>query len=145
MYETSFTENDVRMLAHHFLIKHYHRSIITGKIHAAIEAPTLKGKLADGFYAFRRTHDTVYVATLECKKDLKSGVRKTLHPKKLINAVLLFAGIANILFFIFWFRYNQLLGLYLEPLTIIFIVLLFIFLYFLSQRQYDKYSHRHSH
>lgn len=130
MYSNFFNEDDVRMIAHHHLQWHYRNSKIIGDIYAETEAKTKKGKFADGFYAFRRTHNTIYVASLECKKELDSNsLGFMIHPKRLVRWILILASIFNIGFFILWFHYNQLLGLYLEPLTIALVVLFFVFLY----------------
>jgi hypothetical protein len=134
-----FNENDVRMIAHHFLQYHYRNSKIVGEIYAETEAKTKAGKFADGFYAFRRTHNTVYVASLECKKELdSSSLDFIIHPKKMVSWILFIATVFNIGFFILWFKYNQLLGFYLEPLTIAMVVLLFLALYRFTEEYFIK-------
>jgi hypothetical protein len=134
-----FNENDVRMIAHHFLQYHYRNSNIVGEIYAETEAKTKKGKFADGFYAFRRTHNTIYVASLECKKELdSSSLDFIIHPKKMVSWILFIATVFNIGFFILWFKYNQLLGFYLEPLTIAMVVLLFLALYRFTEEYFIK-------
>jgi hypothetical protein len=138
-FSNNFNENDVRMIAHEYLQWHYRKSDIIGGIYAETEAKTKAGKFADGFYAFRRTHNTIYIASLECKKELDStSLDFRIHPERLVRWILIFASVFNIGFFILWFQYNKLFGLYLEPLTIVLIVLFFLFLYRFTEKYFIK-------
>jgi hypothetical protein len=138
-FSNNFNENDVRMIAHEYLQWHYRKSDIIGGIYAETEAKTKAGKFADGFYAFRRTHNTIYIASLECKKELDStSLDFRIHPERLVQWILIFASVFNIGFFILWFQYNKLFELYLEPLTIVLIVLFFLFLYRFTEKYFIK-------
>jgi hypothetical protein len=138
-YDT-FNENDVRNIANEYLLWHYRNSKIIGEIYTSeTEEKTKAGKFPDGFHAFRRTHNTICVVTLECKKELDStSLGFKIHPERLTKWILITASIFHVLFFILWFKYNQFFGLYLEPITFILSLLTFWFLYSFTKKFFVK-------
>lgn len=136
----SFNEKHVQQIAHDFLIRDYEIANATNKgIYEKMEAYTINDNRADGFLAIRTSSDSIFTVSLECKRDLSSGsLRWVIHPRKLIYAIFVLSMLIMIVFFGLYFWFNEMAGLYVEPLIVGLVLTFFTALYIGFERYFNK-------
>jgi hypothetical protein len=136
----SFNEKHVQQIAHDFLIQDYEiANATTQEVFAKMEAYTINDNRADGFLAIRTGSDSIYTVSLECKRDLSSSsLRWVIHPRKLIYIIFASSMLIMIVLFGLYFWFNDMTGLYVEPLIVGLILAFFTTLYIGFERYFNK-------
>jgi hypothetical protein len=130
MIDHNFNEKHVQVIAHNWLIQSYESANRTAEVYAKMEAYTIDNKRADGFLAIRTGANSIYTVSLECKRDLSSSsLRPVIHPKGLVYTTFTLSILTVLIIFSIWFRYNGISNLYVEPIIVLFILLIFSAIY----------------
>ncbi|MFK7948068.1 MAG: hypothetical protein AB8G11_10775 [Saprospiraceae bacterium] len=136
----SFNEKHVQQIAHDFLIQDYEIANATNKgIYEKMEAYTVNDNRADGFLAIRTGSDSIFTSSLECKRDLSSSsLRWVIHPRRLIYVIFVLSMLIMIVFFSFYFWFNEMAGFYVEPLIVGLTLTVFTAIYIGFERYFNK-------